>query len=95
MAETQNLDGVKGRAREEEVPSLQGAPDAVLGEGSLHPVYEAKAKVLNKAIQDIGMGQYQWQVNTTKLLFIPTSNNNTWTMLAPAKMLRLLLESIL
>ena len=26
------------------------------------PVYEAKAHVLNKAIQDIGMGKYQWQL---------------------------------
>jgi hypothetical protein len=43
-------------------PSLQEAPVGVLEEGSLDPVYEAKAKVLNKAIQDIGMGKYQWQV---------------------------------
>jgi hypothetical protein len=45
-----------------DIPSLQEAPVGVLGEGSLDPVYEAKAKVLNKAIQDIGMGKYQWQV---------------------------------
>lgn len=42
---------------------LQEAPAAVLSEGSLDPVYEAKARVLNKAIQDIGMGKYQWQVS--------------------------------
>ena len=40
------------------------APASVLEDGSLDPVYEAKAKVLNKAIQDIGMGRYQWQVRT-------------------------------
>jgi hypothetical protein len=42
--------------------AIQEAPVAVLGEGSLDPVYEAKARILNKAIQDIGMGRYQWQV---------------------------------
>lgn len=26
------------------------------------PVYEAKARVLNRAIQEIGMGRYQWQL---------------------------------
>jgi len=51
------------------VHSVQEAPATVLEEGTLDPVYEAKAKVLNKAIQDIGMGKYQWQViNTFKSL---------------------------
>lgn len=30
--------------------------------GTLDPVYAAKAEVLNDAIQDIGMGRYQWQL---------------------------------
>ncbi|KAF2019617.1 MFS general substrate transporter [Aaosphaeria arxii CBS 175.79] len=38
------------------------APEAAIEEGSLDPVYAAKAKILNKAIQDIGMGKYQWQL---------------------------------
>lgn len=50
-------------ARAHEIPLVAEAPTAVLEEGSLDPVYEAKAKVLNKAIQDIGMGKYQWQVS--------------------------------
>ncbi|KAF2133457.1 membrane transporter [Dothidotthia symphoricarpi CBS 119687] len=45
-----------------EIPSVHNAPAGVIEEGSLDPVYEAKAKVLNKAIQDIGMGKYQWQL---------------------------------
>ncbi|KAL6705810.1 hypothetical protein ACN47E_006448 [Coniothyrium glycines] len=45
-----------------EVPAEQQGPVSVLDDGSLDPVYEAKAKVLNKAIQDIGMGRYQWQL---------------------------------
>jgi MFS family permease len=36
--------------------------DATLPEGILDPVYDAKARVLNRAIQDIGMGWYQWQL---------------------------------
>ena len=44
------------------MPAIAEAPSAVLEKGSLDPIYEAKAKVLNKAIQDIGMGRYQWQV---------------------------------
>lgn len=30
--------------------------------GEIDPVYEKKAKVLNRAIQDTGMGRYQWQL---------------------------------
>lgn len=52
---------------EHDVPSIREAPVGVLEEGSLDPVYEAKAKVLNKAIQDVGMGKYQWQVSTNIL----------------------------
>ena len=37
------------------------APPAVL-KGSTDPVYEAKARTLNSAIQEIGMGRYQWQL---------------------------------
>ena len=48
------------------VNALQEAPDGVLGEGAVDPVYEAKARVLNKAIQEIGMGRYQWQVSGVK-----------------------------
>ncbi|KAJ1330868.1 MFS-type transporter-like protein [Microdochium nivale] len=36
--------------------------NGVIPRGQLDPVYEAKARVLNKAIQDIGMGRYQWQL---------------------------------
>lgn len=36
------------------------APPAVLK--GIDPVYEAKANVLNAAIQEIGMGWYQWQL---------------------------------
>ncbi|KAI0839268.1 MFS general substrate transporter [Hypoxylon sp. FL0890] len=35
---------------------------STIPKGTIDPVYEAKAIVLNKAIQDIGMGWYQWQL---------------------------------
>lgn len=32
---------------------------SAIPKGTIDPVYEAKARVLNRAIQDIGMGWYQ------------------------------------
>ncbi|TEA21535.1 MFS siderochrome iron transporter 1 [Colletotrichum sidae] len=44
-------------------PDIHHVSDtAIIPEGALDPVYEAKARVLNRAIQDIGMGWYQWQL---------------------------------
>ncbi|KAF2094418.1 transporter [Rhizodiscina lignyota] len=59
----------------EQLPS--GVEDAgAIPKGTIDPVYEAKARVLNHAIQDIGMGWYQWQ------LFIVVgfgwANDNLW-----------------
>ncbi|KAL8946380.1 MAG: hypothetical protein Q9183_007916 [Haloplaca sp. 2 TL-2023] len=36
----------------------------VLEEGSVDPVYQAKARALNDAIQQIGMGKYQWELKS-------------------------------
>ncbi|CAE6472477.1 unnamed protein product [Rhizoctonia solani] len=36
--------------------------DDILPKGSVDPVYQAKAELLNAAIQDIGMGKYQWHL---------------------------------
>ncbi|KAF7563734.1 hypothetical protein G7046_g387 [Stylonectria norvegica] len=35
---------------------------AIIPKGVLDPVYEAKARVLNRAISEIGMGKYQWSL---------------------------------
>ncbi|KAL1957485.1 hypothetical protein VTO42DRAFT_5948 [Malbranchea cinnamomea] len=44
-------------------PTLtQNTVAGTLPEGSVDPVYEAKARLLNQAILDIGMGRYQWQL---------------------------------
>ncbi|KAI1525272.1 ProP Permease of the major facilitator superfamily, partial [Pyrenophora tritici-repentis] len=59
----QDVYGNKSPAAEAVLREGEGeVPVSVLEDGSLDPVYEAKAKVLNKAIQDIGMGRYQWQL---------------------------------
>ncbi|KAI0169971.1 MFS general substrate transporter [Hypoxylon sp. FL1284] len=62
---------------------------STIPKGMIDPVYEAKARVLNRAIQDIGMGWYQWQLFAvvgfgwasdnlwpivTSLIFTPISN---------------------
>lgn len=39
--------------------------ESAIPQGTLDPVYEAKARVLNHAIQDIGMGRYQWALFVT------------------------------
>ncbi|KAH8691607.1 putative sugar transporter [Talaromyces proteolyticus] len=41
---------------------VQPGEETALPSGTFDPVYEAKARVLNKAIQEIGMGRYQWQL---------------------------------
>ena len=43
-----------------EDPSIEAVP--ILLKGSIDPVYEGKAQTLNTAIQEIGMGWYQWQL---------------------------------
>ncbi|KAI8992844.1 MFS general substrate transporter [Trametes punicea] len=36
------------------------AAEDLFEDGTVNPVYQAKARVLNAAIQEIGMGRYQW-----------------------------------
>ena len=61
-------------SKSKDAPSVQSTPSfnngfpneeelvPTLLKGSIDPVYEGKAQVLNSAIQDIGMGRYQWQL---------------------------------
>lgn len=70
-------------------PNLDDAPPAAIDTDTLDPVYAAKARLLNKAIQEIGMGKYQWQLFivigfgwasdnlwpiVTSLIFTPVAN---------------------
>ncbi|KAK0444684.1 MFS general substrate transporter [Armillaria borealis] len=52
------------------------APKDVYSQGTLDPIYQRKAHILNDAIQDIGMGKYQWA------LFVVTGfgwlSDNLW-----------------
>ncbi|KAF5002564.1 hypothetical protein FDECE_10594 [Fusarium decemcellulare] len=50
--------GSIGRRSTEESTDDEG----IIPKGALDPVYEAKARVLNRAIQEIGMGRYQWEL---------------------------------
>ncbi|KAK3935927.1 MFS siderochrome iron transporter 1 [Diplogelasinospora grovesii] len=75
--------------REDNALSIGSSDDAIIPKGQIDPVYEAKARVLNHAIQEIGMGWYQWQLFivvgfgwasdnlwpiVTSLIFTPISN---------------------
>lgn len=52
MADTKNIVDEEGKHGSQDIPSVHEAPAGVLEEGSLDPVYEAKARVLNKAVQE-------------------------------------------
>ncbi|KAI9797786.1 MAG: hypothetical protein M1833_005289 [Piccolia ochrophora] len=56
MADSKDQEVINGDGPANETTTL------ALPEGALDPVYEAKAQVLNNAIQEIGMGWYQWQL---------------------------------
>lgn len=52
----------------ETVENLPSQPTILSGkdlhdDGSVDPVYHAKARVLNQALQEIGMGKYQVRVS--------------------------------
>jgi hypothetical protein len=68
MADMKNADQEGTEYVSQEIPAIHEAPAGVIEEGSLDPVYEAKARLLNKAIQDIGMGRYQWQVSALQFV---------------------------
>ena len=45
-------------------PSVILAKEDLHDEGSVDPVYQAKARMLNQALQEIGMGKYQVRIST-------------------------------
>ncbi|KAG4029458.1 hypothetical protein MFRU_015g00030 [Monilinia fructicola] len=50
--------------------------DTAIPSGTIDPIYEAKARVLNEAIQEIGMGWYQWQLFV--VVGFGWANDNLW-----------------
>ncbi|EGN93900.1 hypothetical protein SERLA73DRAFT_63292 [Serpula lacrymans var. lacrymans S7.3] len=44
------------------VDELQAGTQDIYTDGAVDPVYQAKAKILNDAFQEIGMGKYQWHL---------------------------------
>jgi hypothetical protein len=56
---------------EEPVKTLSSQPMSgkdLHDDGSVDPVYHAKARVLNQALQEIGMGKYQIRVSLLGIL---------------------------
>lgn len=74
MAESppDNIDERKTSTSHNVAVAVRDGPDIVLDEDTLDPVYTAKARILNKAVQDIGMGRYQWQVKPLFISSTPT-----------------------
>ena len=65
MADIENKASVAESGSPERAVEPAGVNDeGAIPKGTIDPVYEAKARVLNRAIQDIGMGKYQWQLFT-------------------------------
>ena len=60
MAKTDSVDStfLKERAVEENVPSAITNDRGEIDYGDL--IYQQKAQLLNSAIEEIGMGNYQW-----------------------------------
>lgn len=66
MADKKRFGGDTGTAddsalRSEEKVLVQGVDEDAAIDG-VEPVYAAKARLLNRSIQDIGMGKYQWEL---------------------------------
>ncbi|KAM5475466.1 hypothetical protein MauCBS54593_001155 [Microsporum audouinii] len=64
MAESSVRDPKQGVDYDDTITDASSDVDllATIPKGSVDPIYEAKARLLNKAILDIGMGWYQWQL---------------------------------
>lgn len=58
-----SLDSIKDKGEKQlthaDVYPRLGAERDLYEDGSVDPVYQAKARLLNHAIQEIGMGKYQ------------------------------------
>ncbi|KAI9664499.1 MAG: hypothetical protein M1821_005945 [Bathelium mastoideum] len=55
-----SLDGFEGDDNGAEHSKLQPAEDAAITSGE--SIYDQRSKIINQAIQDIGMGKYQWRL---------------------------------
>lgn len=52
-------DSIKGHVAPDPDVYVQKSNDDIFEDGTVNPVYQAKARLLNAAIQEIGMGRYQ------------------------------------
>lgn len=58
--ENEKHDSVDEKHQQVGVDEIHAHTDGVFSDSALDPVYQAKARILNDAIQEIGMGKYQW-----------------------------------
>ncbi|KAI4204781.1 MAG: hypothetical protein LQ350_000847 [Teloschistes chrysophthalmus] len=69
---------------------VYGTTTPVLDEDSVDPIYKAKAHVLNNAIQNIGMGRYQWELFV--LVGFGWASDNMWPIITSLILLPVTLE---
>jgi hypothetical protein len=67
------LESEKSRAFNDSENISIVATDIYAGSANLDPVYEAKARILNNAVQEIGMGKYQVCTQSHKPRFLINS----------------------
>ncbi|KAL9067311.1 MAG: hypothetical protein Q9157_006852 [Trypethelium eluteriae] len=58
--DTDSLDGLEDDDRSSEDAKLQTGDEEAVSSGE--STYDRRSKIINKAIQDIGMGKYQWRL---------------------------------
>jgi hypothetical protein len=58
-SDERELEVNKKPAFDRDIMKLGDATDIFSGSASLDPAYEAKARILNSSVQEIGMGKYQ------------------------------------
>lgn len=69
--------------------SIQNANNDIYEDGTIDPVYQAKARLLNSAIQEIGMGRYQVRrptVERESYLNVPSGISSSSLALAGSRM---------
>lgn len=69
------MDIRKSTANVEESPPLYTKGTQNNEEGSTDSIYELKVRVVNDALQEVGMGRYQWCVNSGYSLLFSISGD--------------------
>jgi hypothetical protein len=68
-------------------PGIPVKTVALVEEGHVDPCYQAKAQLLNDAIQEIGMGRYQWHLFIVAGFGWFSDNVHSLSLFAPCSVL--------